>query len=368
MGFWSYVHKDNQLDFERIADLARDIVANYEAIRGEGIQLFLDSDELQWGDKWREKIDRSLSNVAFFVPVLTPRFFQSVECRRELQFFLDQTEKLGIPQLVLPILYMDVPALADEFTTDPLVIAVRERQWRSWTELRFAERSSGEYRQAVYGLASEIADRVGQAESTTVVALDTALADVDEDDEQPGFIDLVAELETAMPRWNSTLEGISAQVQTIGQIMRSATEDMGKGEKSGKGFAARLVIARRVASELEDPVARIESHAQDWVKDLDSVDAGVRALMSRIPETYLEDAATTTTFLRSIANLSRTANQGLGSTQLMADSLEQISTQSRDLRPVVRRLRRSLVSMGEAREITDSWLALVEETGIDYSE
>ena len=41
LGFWSYVHKDDDVDMGRVTQLARDIVANYEAIKAEEIRLFL---------------------------------------------------------------------------------------------------------------------------------------------------------------------------------------------------------------------------------------------------------------------------------------------------------------------------------------
>src|SRR6266496_3910684 len=88
--FWSYAHRDDEAENGRIAGLARDVVAQYEMITGEMIELFLDTDSLEWGDEWRPKVDASLSSVAFFIPVLTPRYFQSVECRRELNFLTRQ--------------------------------------------------------------------------------------------------------------------------------------------------------------------------------------------------------------------------------------------------------------------------------------
>src|SRR6266511_2403370 len=120
--FWSYAHRDDEAENGRIAGLARDVVAQYEMITGEMIELFLDTDSLEWGDEWRPKVDASLSSVAFFIPVLTPRYFQSVECRRELNFFARQATRLGVRELVMPILYVDVPAC-----TMTLLLT---RQWR----------------------------------------------------------------------------------------------------------------------------------------------------------------------------------------------------------------------------------------------
>ena len=83
---------------------------------------FLDKDAIKWGDEWKNKIDSSLASVAFFIPVLTPRYFMSPECRSELQYFARRATSLGLKELVLPLLYLDVP----DFGTTPL----RMTLWR----------------------------------------------------------------------------------------------------------------------------------------------------------------------------------------------------------------------------------------------
>lgn len=364
LGFWSYVHKDDEMDFGRVADLARDVVANYTAIRNEDIELFLDRDDLHWGDLWRDRVNDSLANVAFFVPVITPRYFQSVECRREFQFFLDRTEKLGIDQLVLPILYIDVPELADEHLANPLMIAARDRQWRTWTDLRFEDRTSGVYRRAVFELATEIARRAEAAEREAPAAAAIHEAEEAALDDAPGLIDRVAEFEEALPRWTKTVEALGMHVEEVGKIMKQATQDTQKANSQGKGFAARLQIARRVAIELEAPVAHIEELAESWVADLQTIDSGARALLERAQLAYDEDPDATRTFLRSIVGLSQNAGKGLASTSVMINGMGDLASQSRDLRPILRRLQRSLTPMAEARSITDAWEGLVEETGL----
>jgi hypothetical protein len=82
-GFWSYVHADDQAEDSRISRLARDVAAQFEMLTGEPLELFLDRDAIKWGEDWKHKIDSGLASVAFFIPVLTPRYFMSPECRSE---------------------------------------------------------------------------------------------------------------------------------------------------------------------------------------------------------------------------------------------------------------------------------------------
>jgi hypothetical protein len=152
-GFWSYVHADDEAEARRISRLATDVREQFEMLTGEPIDLFLDRDAIQWGERWRDRIDDTLGSVAFFIPVLTPRYFQSAECRRELQFFARRATELGIRELVLPLLYVDVPALDDENPEDELVNLVKTFQRVDWRELRFAAPESEAYRRAVSSLA-----------------------------------------------------------------------------------------------------------------------------------------------------------------------------------------------------------------------
>src|SRR3712207_8752310 len=48
------------------------------------------SDLVQWGDNWQERIEESLDEVTFFIPIITPGFFRSAHCQDELERFLDR--------------------------------------------------------------------------------------------------------------------------------------------------------------------------------------------------------------------------------------------------------------------------------------
>lgn len=357
LGFWSYVHADDETDMGRVQQLAHDIVANYEALSAESIRLFLDRDDIHWGDTWREGVNEALTNVAFFVAVLTPRYFRSAECRREFQFFADRAESLGVTQIIMPILYIDVPALHEDTSPDPIVEAVKSIHWEDWQELRFSERSSEQYRRGVALLAGEMARRIALVERIDVIPA------VEAQEEASGqgvdFLDKAAALEEAMPRWSETLSRIQKEIEDIGAIASVGARDMNTGENRGKGFAARLTVAKRVANELLAPTDRIERLSQEFVHDLGRIDIGFRALVEQADQLSpdnTEEIDSYRTFLRTLGDLSSSANEGLGAIQGLVGAIEPVERMSKDMRPPLRRLRRALTSMVEARAITDSWL------------
>jgi TIR domain len=65
--------------------------------------IFQDRSDIRWGQQWRQRIDESLDSVTFFIPILSPSFFASTECRYELGRFLDREQRLGRSDLILAI-------------------------------------------------------------------------------------------------------------------------------------------------------------------------------------------------------------------------------------------------------------------------
>ncbi|HVF60417.1 MAG TPA: toll/interleukin-1 receptor domain-containing protein [Thermoanaerobaculia bacterium] len=367
-GFWSYVHADDEAEGERITRLARDVVAQFELLTGETISLFLDRDAIKWGEDWHDKIDSSLASVAFFVPVMTPRYFMSPECRRELQFFARRATRLGIKELVLPLLYVDVPALHDETSKDDLVTLVRTFQWEDWQELRFADVSSEAYRKGVARLAARIVEANKQVEKTSIVAIAQASEIFDgTGDDSPGFLDQIASAEEALPKLEETIETIGREIVLIGQTMKNATEEIRQGDEQAKGVATRLLTARKVARQLEEPAERVWSRGNEFVSQLHTLDEGFRAIIDRAIVEVEQDADAKSgicTFFNAVRSLAVAAHEGLDAVEGMITAIEPIEKLSRDLRPVLRRLRQGLTTMVEGREIGDEWVKLIDDSGI----
>jgi hypothetical protein len=124
-GFWSYARADDEAEGGRITRLARRVQTEYALITGEEIDVFLDRDDLEWGVEWKRRIDAALLGTAFFIPVLTPRYFSRPECRRELLTFVGHAASLGVNELLLPLLYVDVPDLSPDSDDEAIALIAR---------------------------------------------------------------------------------------------------------------------------------------------------------------------------------------------------------------------------------------------------
>jgi len=396
LGFFSYVHADDENDGGRVAQLGRDILSELKAITGDGeVELFLDRDDLHAGDHWREKVDEALSNVAFFIPIITPRFFQSVECRRELQFFSDKAEKLGITEIILPILYIDVPELREIEPDLDLVRLIKRIQWEPWNELRLEGRESSDYLKGKHRIAQELNRRRLQIESKDIIpaatryqeelnqffrktvseppsGTDGKVAPAEEtEDEEPDIVGLLANMEDAQPKLTQVLSEISSELMTYGEIMSRGTEDIQKGNDEGKGFAWRLVIARRLTTEIVSPIERIEEGTRKYLSYLNEIDLGFRVLLPRLVDEVRDDPGVMPNvreFLRIWRGMCDAASGATDSILQMVELMKPLEKLSKDLRAPLRRMRTALVSMAEAQDVLNDWITMMDASGIEYSD
>jgi hypothetical protein len=373
-GFWSYVHDDDEAEGGRITRLARDVTAQYEMISGEKISLFLDRDILSWGDNWREKIDQSLETTAFFVAVLTPRYFTSSECRRELQTFVRGAEQIGIKTLVLPLVYLDIPGLNEEAPQDDAVSLVKTFQWADWRQLRFADTSSGEYRKAVAELAQRLVDANREILSQELtLATDTGGDESPpgpSDSNEPGLIDLIAAGEIAMPAWAETVTALGTEMTLFGTLAEGATKEIQDADQSGKGAAGRLAVARKFAKDLMEPADRIMQLANKYASQSYDVDAAIRIMIAAIPDEIERDPKAKSIaceFFDTITTMAQSSQDAMSGLKAMVQQLGTAESLSRDLRPPLQKLKKGLTIMIEASAVIDGWKKAVADSPIDCS-
>ena len=366
-GFWSYVHKDDEAEGERISQLARDVVAQYEMITGDEIELFLDKERLEWGDKWRDEIDAHLELVAFFIPVMTPRYFKSAECRAELNLIVRRASNFGLKDLLLPLYYLDVPSIEEKDEEDDLILKIREFHRQDWRDLRFKDVHSEAYRQGVSEMAQHLALANKRAEADNV---DELAPDMEQetDDDIPGTIDRLAKMEVAVPELNKTVYEITGQITLIGEVINQGASDISKSSTGRGQFSHGVKIVRRMATQLNTPTDKISILTNQYASQLHDVDEGIRIIIEQSPAEIKVNPATKEEFCQffeSVEVLSEASHESFNQILSMIDSAAPIEKISRDLRPVLRRLRQALTIMVESRSVSSNWKDLIETSGVD---
>lgn len=333
-------------------------------LTGDSIELFLDRDSIPWGDAWRTRIDDSLGSVAFFVPVITPRYFQSNECRRELQIFADKAREAGTPQLIMPIYYVPIQNLEHRKQSDDLVRLVFDYQWSDWRDLRLCDPTSESYRRAVNSLAQSLVEANSLTDALTSTALVTyqESSDDDSDDSMDGFIDVAANAEETIPLWAETIEKIGEQIVLVGELMTAANEEVNSTSNHASGFAARRRLARKLAVKLEEPSRQILQLSNDASAHLRKIDAGYQAILQKIPSELKENPDfidEIRPFIKTIEALEESVSGASEGIESMIRPSKSLASLSRDLQPALRRISEGLTMFLESRQVIANWRDLV---------
>ena len=125
---------------------------------GQAFAIFQDRRDLMWGDQWRKRLDSAIGIATFFIPIITPSFFQSSECRRELARFLSHEQALRREDLVLPVYYITARELSPQVVGERDVVAshILARQYVDWRKLRVQDWASVSMREAIAALADRL--------------------------------------------------------------------------------------------------------------------------------------------------------------------------------------------------------------------
>lgn len=147
---------------------------------------------MHWGDEQREKIDEYLNNVAFFIPVITPRSSCGPSADESSNSLPAALRGWVCSGWQLPILYIPVPELEEDLSDDELMRTVKRFQWKPWGDLRFADRDTQPYRSAVASLSQEPVLRVAEIRTVDIVAAAQQLENEllgSENDDAPDLLD-----------------------------------------------------------------------------------------------------------------------------------------------------------------------------------
>jgi hypothetical protein len=170
VGFWSYARQDDSHSDGQLTHL-RAIVGKAIGLRiGEEVKLFQDTETIPFGADWAANIEEAIGQTTFFVPIVTPRFLKSENCRDEFKSFRRRMNALGRADLIFPIHYVDVERLDERDTVfgDDLA-ALRRQQWIDFRSLQFEDAKSANVRRWADALAASVVGAMDQNVSKTIL-------------------------------------------------------------------------------------------------------------------------------------------------------------------------------------------------------
>lgn len=364
--FWSYVREDDRAGGGAIIALSEKLKAEYELITGEELNLFVDR-SIGWGDEWARRIKSEVLGATFFVPVITPRYFASSACRDELLQFSNSTEGTALESLLMPIYWVEVSDLEQADVSqieDPLMRAVKQRQWEDFRQTRLVDVISSDYRGSVERLARELARRVeelgGIPEAAANPRLPTAVDVADSesgDSDEPGFLEEMEKGEGAIGRLSTIIDEFAELINVTTTLTGESLEEFEKSEAQNKGFAGRVRVVERYAGRLSKPAEEIAEKGREFSDELQHADKFATALLDEIAEGTPESLsdADNRVFLEALVGLAENSSESVLSTIEMERTAKENAKLSRSLRQPTQNLTKGYRAIINGNDVIQRW-------------
>lgn len=161
--FLSYTRLDDEFFGGAITSLRSSLELGVKVVTGnKNFSIFQDQEGIELGQRWQLRLDQEIEAATFFIPILTPSFFNSKACRNELQKFLDHEKRIGRTDLMLPIYFVTSPQLerSELQESDFLVAEVGSRQRFDWRDRADTPTSDPNIRRAIMKLANAVSEAI----------------------------------------------------------------------------------------------------------------------------------------------------------------------------------------------------------------
>jgi CheY-like chemotaxis protein len=170
MAFLSYTRKDDEFfggyvtAFRKTLEQAVQVVTGNEAFR-----VFQDIEGIVIGEPWRKKLKEVLNASSFFVPMVSPLFFNSEPCREEVRIFLAHERDTDRDDLVLPIYFITSAKLEkeEERAKDDLATELANRQMYDWRENANVPLDTPAARKSIMSLAQAVGSAIDRLAEPT---------------------------------------------------------------------------------------------------------------------------------------------------------------------------------------------------------
>ncbi|MER5657072.1 toll/interleukin-1 receptor domain-containing protein [Streptomyces sp. NPDC002131] len=360
-GFWSYTHRDDQLDGGRIRRLAEAIAHAFEITTGDELHVFVDNTSIAWGEQWRARLDSALTSTTFLIPIITPKFLNSQECRREIITFSSHAASLGLDDLILPIHYVNVPQLTEENSGDEVIQLISRRQWVDWRQLRLEDEDSPGYRQAVNQLALRLKGILETPPAGGPIVVPSGEAEAD----LPGFLDSLAEMEVALPEWAETVQEFGEVLESLNRKTLESAALMQQSDARGGGFAGRLRVTNELAANLDEPVRKITDLGGRYSSELSRIDPGIITMIRMIGEgevTQEEEQSARETFTQLMVMIVA-AREAVPNLMGLSEAAKVMASGSRALRPLMNSIQAAVQQVVDGQTIIEEWGRMIDELG-----
>jgi len=207
-----------------------------------------------------------------------------------------------------------------------------------------------------------------KADATRGIEIARDDCEEEEGSERLGFIDVLADTESSFLEIVETMKMISVDIAKIGETMRDGVVLIKESDSLGRGFRGRVKVNQIVASRLQPDIDSIEQNANSYSSSMHKINNGVLLLLERIVSDKKMESKLSydvEDFVESLCSLVSAIIDQRESCHLMINNARSIEKGSRDMRPLMKKLRLSMTMINEAGTVGDDWLAFMDNSGLN---
>lgn len=179
------------------------------------------------------------------------------------------------------------------------------------------------------------------------------------DEDAPGFLELLAEMETGTQSLTQTLVAAASIVEEISAVYTEASMSVQQADMRGGGASARLAIAELAATKLMEQAARLEVVSGEFTRTVDRVEPGIQYLLGRLREEP-DQLAAIPDFPHQLKSLCDAARSGIDGSNAMRENAIEIGKASRSLKRAGERLAPSFKRFSDTSSRVADWSKLLD--------
>lgn len=352
--FLSYARKDD--DIIHFIKPFKDLLTHFVgANTGREISTFVDRHNIQWGDFWREEIEKSLLSATVFIPILSANYLKSENCRKEFNTFYSAASEMGVTELILPVFLNRAPTLFSEGSNDEIVQVVLNHQYELIEQASLSAADSPEWKQTMSQLAARFNASYEKAECK-LAALPSQSGgnqnqngEKDEDEvEDLGYIELLNDFQEQVEDVTICASELQPALETITEVAKESTLTQGKFTRPKQLQAWAITTANK----FKQPALDIENAGMRLftaVQVLDKTVGGIK----KMSEDSEQSQESYRKMFETLGDLSVTKDQLSG----LLHSLNAAEKMSAAIRRSLKPMRAGITSVQDSLSIMEGWKA-----------
>lgn len=314
---------------------------------------------MEWGERWRDRLDEEILKASVFIPLLSANYLRSENCRAEFLRFHSAAKSLGVTELILPVLLFSAPTIFNDTSDDEIVAIARDLQWELIEEAVLSDPGSAEWKRTMARLAERFASAFQKAEE----ALSTIgegpsppkeeMGSADSPNDGPGLAELMVDLQAQIEEVTTASNELSDTITSLGAVAEQAPSlNENPSAKDIQVWSLNLARSFRTPAERLDEAG---NRLFVGTKGLDATMADLRHIASEMVQYGLAEQYNS--MLDELSDIHTVQGQ----MEELLESIRPVEYMSVAIRKALSPARRGLTKVSDSIALIRNWERLPQE-------